>query len=262
MKIALQISGQIREFKKGYFSLKEKVLDILDNSNIQYDIFASTWSKPENLEYDKIGSWRYPDSGTHSEFDKLFKPIRHFVTPYTQYHDDFFHSVQSSFTTYTKDNGSARFTSQMCQIHLCNELRKKHELENNIKYDKIIRLRSDVEYGKFYLDWLNSDVFLIDQFGNGIGVSGDCWALGKPEDMDIYSSLFLHLEKYHQIGMPLDNEITLHSHMKIFELDYKLITLIKSIYRPENWNLDGLKTEEKNNNNINNIKNNLTDKKN
>jgi hypothetical protein len=62
MKIAVCISGQLRNFKQGFKELEEKILSKLPS----YDIFLSSWRKGE-VQNSFSGGWRYEDEGSIEE---------------------------------------------------------------------------------------------------------------------------------------------------------------------------------------------------
>lgn len=117
------------------------------------------------------------------------------------------------------------------KIYKCNEMKNKYELDNNIYYDYVIRLRPDV-YVYGYVDInkmcprsLNIPVKSIYDTTylnfNNYGIT-DMIAIGTPKIMDIYSECFFSLRENKLCNTP---EYKLYEHIKLSDIEIKLFHL-------------------------------------
>lgn len=126
MNISICLSGMPRNVSNSYNWLKTSVLDVLDANNIKWNIFVSTWQ----------------DKNTQ-EFIDTYKPSRYEVEIWDdEMIDKLGWKQMKKYDVSTKPNLLGMFY----KIYKCNELRKKYELENNIKYDIIIRARTELKF--------------------------------------------------------------------------------------------------------------------
>lgn len=126
MKIAICLSGMPRNIENSYRWLRESILEPLKNAGHHYDIFLNTW-EDKDVQL----------------FIDAFKPIRYELDVWN---DEMIEKLGwprlKKYDVATRPNLLGMFY----KIWKCNELRKKYELENNIKYDIIIRTRTELKY--------------------------------------------------------------------------------------------------------------------
>jgi len=85
------------------------------------------------------------------------------------------------------------------KIQACNNLRKDFAKENHIKYDYVIRLRTDIML-ETPLDLKhNQNNLFIPSYGDYGGIN-DQFAYGSEELMDIYSSIYDNMFNYLEEG--------------------------------------------------------------
>lgn len=197
MKIALCLSGHLRAFEQTYSSFKTHILNIYNP-----DIFIHTW--------DKLGfSCAYKSDRTlnntnskESIVKKLYNPkkmiiedsnfIEHLKLEANQY--------APHLTNVPKHVG--HMASMFYKIYACNEIRKQFELENEIKYDYIIRCRPDLMFNTpLTLPPLEQNTVYIPQHISGAGWYTDQFAISDPDSMDLYSSLYFDMPEYFMAKM-------------------------------------------------------------
>lgn len=214
LKTALCISGHLRTFEDNFKSVKDNILDLTD-----CDIFIHTW--------DNMGlSYRFTDANLHSietkriidKIKQLYNPkkmiiekTRHFlVTPIMQQRLVDHRDVQGILSMFYK-------------IEACNKLKSQYEIDNNFKYDCVIRFRGDLRvetpFPNTSVSNLNSIYLPI--YGN-FGGACDQFAYGNSEIMDTYSSLFSNMEKYLFAGAPFNPEKLL-----LYHLEYNKLPITK-----------------------------------
>jgi hypothetical protein len=198
MKIALCLSGHLRNFERTYPALYFYFLKDHD-----VDIFIHTWDKLGFSCAFKTDMVLNDTESKISEVNRLYKPKKMIVE-------------SSSFVNELIQQGNeyaphlrnvpkhvGHMAGMFYKIYACNEIRKRYQLETGVKYDWVIRCRPDLLFqnnvtipqdkkpGKIWMpralsnpDWYN------DQF-----------AAGSPDDMDLYSSVFFDIPEYFRAKM-------------------------------------------------------------
>ena len=120
MRIALQISGELRTLKYCYPNLKKYIFDVVGHENI--DIFLHTWFKESDEQ-----------SSGHGDGIALLNPRCFKVENYEEL--TFLHSMPRSMTMFYS-------------IWKANECRKEYEKMLEMNYNIIIRYRTDCLFGE------------------------------------------------------------------------------------------------------------------
>ena len=137
-KIALCLSGYLRTFEECYPSILKNI--IADND---VDIFIHT--------YDKIGNssgWRFPIDLSQDINMEFLENLPNLKVLAIQKWDNIkyqFEKFRDLCPMVTNINVIATI---FYKIYHCNELKKQYELENNFKYDLVIRTRGDQVFEK------------------------------------------------------------------------------------------------------------------
>ena len=117
-KIALCLSGALRNFKDTFYSFEEMLLQKHD-----VDVFFYGPENKEGLDQNK------------KDLEKLFKPKKYIINNPSFYGNGTFpfpciHTPPTPYYSFYN-------------IFKSNELKKQYETENNFKYDLVIRSRAD-----------------------------------------------------------------------------------------------------------------------
>jgi len=176
VKVALCISGQLRDFDECYPSIKKYILDIYHP-----DIFACFDKEDDKVKIKSFINKMNPIATMLSD-DKYTKNVK-------------FELPKNTILMFKK-------------IYECNELKKKYEHSNNFKYDVVIRIRPDLifrsrlplelndndslsiptYYGKNYMIYFTN----MPNF-NGYGLC-DQLAFGSSRIMDKYSEFYINYQ--------------------------------------------------------------------
>ena len=210
MKSALCISGMTRNLEKSFPTLKEKILDRFDP-----DIFISTW----DTHKDTYLAEKY--------YSRFRHKIRFFEThSWGDDSDEIFDS--SKGTLYTTN-------PMFYKIYRADVLRLEYQWMKKMKYDLVIRTRTDLEYKK------EIDIKQVEELGDnknkvfvGNDLPGkdwirDCFAFGSSESMIKYSSTWLNLPEIKKCGITISENILLANlrihklEIGISDFDYNLI---------------------------------------
>ncbi len=156
MKVALLICGTIRNYKENYPTWHKHLLSLFN-----VDIFFHT--------YNVYGYHNQSTNNIISTIDtntlvEIIKPKNYIIDS----HIDKIKYFKDQTKTQCIRNGSPNpefIKSQLYSIYMANNLKKIYEIENNFKYDIVIKIRFDtIFYGNFNL----SDINLIQKQNNVI----------------------------------------------------------------------------------------------
>lgn len=195
MKIALCISGQPRMYKKGYSELKEYYLDKYD-----VDVFIHTWK-------DKIykGTEFYPEDKNNKQYEytkEIFSDLIELYNPKSILIEDQLKFIEPDIISPTWRQSLQNCASMWYSVYKSNELRKHYEVIQNIKYDYVIRTRTDLTFEMPLIDLHTYDpsVITLHKWKTSYPQSTygykDCFAISGPDAMDKYCSLYNELSYY------------------------------------------------------------------
>ena len=201
-KIALCISGYLRTFEECYPSILKNIIQ--DND---VDIFIHTYDKNGNSS-----GWRYPIDLSENINMNFLESLPNLKILAIQKWDNIkyqFDRFRDMVPNVTNINVIATI---FYKIYMCNELKKQYELENNFKYDLVIRTRGDQVFEKkINLDF-SEDKILINAYPWGdedyvhhfieednkeseITCINDRFAAGSSEKIDVLCDLYNHFEE-------------------------------------------------------------------
>ena len=186
MKIAICLSGLSRFIEQGYNQISEKILH-----KYNVDFFIHTWWDESICNTIDDRGYKFEEN-TLEKISKIYKPkIFHNETRKE------FNILQD--VDYETLNPTSPY-SMFYSIMRCNELKKSYEINNNFKYDVVIRCRFDILINKLDIKFeeIEKGVIYTDTVGNGF--PNDQFALGDSASMDYYSSLYKRIYIYHQQG--------------------------------------------------------------
>jgi hypothetical protein len=180
MKIALCLSGGLRNFKDTHYSFEQYLLSAHNVDVFFYGL--------ENKEGQEINN---------KDLDILYNPKMKVVNT-KEYYNSIPCLYDSSSTFYAFYN-----------IYMCNELKKKYESENQFKYDLVIRSRTDYFWFRYItekdLELAKNNIMIPSDWAfKSVNpyARADVFAFGNSDLMDEYSSMFNRLDEYTQkIGM-------------------------------------------------------------
>ena len=207
MKTAVCISGQLRtlEFLP---NLVEKIITPLGA-----DVF--------------IDSWITNDVNVHNVISLLRPKMVHLEdmndAPLT-------HQIRCSLPAQVIDyNGNEAHEIKKVEnvpfmwykIWRCNELMHQYEKHNRIRYDRVVRLRTDITVRQMPNIIPEVKTLYIpagNDHRNGIC---DLLALGNPQTMDLYCDLYNNVHRYMTLGFGFHPESLLRRHIEVNQLAVK-----------------------------------------
>ena len=189
MNIAICLSGSIRYPKIGLKSINK----IIPN-NIK--IFIHTWKNVKSGKFLKTIHRLQEKEGIKEMIDTDFNLLQY---PYEKLQvDDFdivYESIQSlydslKFNSYFRDDIGV--LSMYYSIYQANKLKCEYENDNNMIFDRVIRMRFDSDFVNELLDLrktITFDLCIPDTRFDYTGIN-DQFAIGSSKTMDIYSNVY------------------------------------------------------------------------
>lgn len=209
MRIALCISGGLRNFKDTFFTFEDFILNRPERfPEDTVDVFFYGVENNEGVEQNK------------TDLVNLYKPKLYQINPTAFYNHIPFNFVGPS---------GATVYNSFFNILQCNELKRQYEMLYNFKYDLVIRSRVDlfwyrdiepeeVELAKSYVltpaKWAFKEVHP--------DAESELFAIGSSELMDRYSTMFLHVHEYCKT-LSFHAETLCGTHLKTHNIPYKAI---------------------------------------
>lgn len=182
MKVAICLSGLTRCL---HYSWPIIYFNLLKNFKNSFDVFIHTWDIDHGgmRDYFTMNSVPYEDKKKYIE--ENISPKKYLI-------ESQFDFIKSR---------TIRLSTCMCySLYTSNQLKKEYELENNFKYDLVIRSRMDVIYDSPMLDYeiydsLNNDIIYVgywapEKYFPHKGVYPDTFAFASSKNMDFYSSIY------------------------------------------------------------------------
>jgi hypothetical protein len=182
MKIAICISGQSRNFKQSYISLKKHFLDKYD-----CDVYFHSWKTP-TFESTNFGNGNYQYSLTEHDYNELielYQPKKYILEEPIVFDSS---GYKCPIWRQPLNNTLSMFYS----IYKASQLIKE-------KYDYVVRTRFDIDYSYFNLS-LPKEGINIPKWNTDIRVKHrgyyDVFAIGDSISMKIYSEVFSNIILY------------------------------------------------------------------
>lgn len=212
MRTAILISGQIRNAKDTYESIKKNLIDVYDA-----DVFISTWTNSDKIAKSVLAGGSKGDDSTLDELIQMYKPKRIEVE---EYNDELIQSIQK---LYKNKNSSIPIETKPLSVFMMwyktakvNSLRKEYEKRNKFEYDVVIKTRFDLA--------VDEPLPIIDanSYRNNIWIPkgwdwkngmNDLFALGNGNVMDYYCSMFSELPYFLDEGHLFHPEYLMKVHI-------------------------------------------------
>lgn len=181
-KVAICVSGKLRNFRHTAEFLRRYVIEPL---NADVFLYVSSSSTPDEDDTDII---------------KLYNPINYIIDNQV--------IIPNPVYSYNKRPEVSVFSivNQFYKIYKCNELKKEHEYKTGVKYDIVIRLRTDCFFERSFTEYeLNNtkvgDIIMPTYWHfkdvNSFALT-DMFAISNSNIINKYSEIYLRLDEYCQ----------------------------------------------------------------
>jgi hypothetical protein len=193
MKVAVCLSGHLRKFDRTFPTLWTYLLRYYD-----CDLFVHTWDRMGYLSAYKGDSIIDDTSKYLPKVESLYKPKKIIVE--SSIFIEELKKQGDKYAPHLKDvpKHVGHMASMFYKIYAANELRRLYQIETGVQYDWVIRCRPDLKFhGKTLVpDQKKPKHIYIPTHQCHYKWFGDQFAIGLPEDMDLYSSFFFHIPEY------------------------------------------------------------------
>jgi hypothetical protein len=218
MKIAVCLSGGVKFHQNSLSSLKK----LLPTTSLK--VFIHTY-EIEDINLFNSNSWskKHSSSDDFESIINLYKADRFLIENFDKKKQEFtelFNKWEKKHLLVRNDLG---VISMFYSIYKSNELKCEYEKNNNIIFDRVIRMRFDSNI----FEPLNLENFtgLNIPLGNDYGGINDQFAIGDSKYMDIYSNVIKNLENLTNILYHPETILYTHLNMmnlKINRFDHKI----------------------------------------
>lgn len=191
------MSGHMRSYKYTFQRLRFNLLKRYEGS---VDLFVSTWEESETEEETK-----YRKDTEEKEIitkENLEAAYDRYLKKYNI--EDFQEIYDTKIKSPLYENKHPMITKMACMWYKIQDswqLMTKHAIENNIKYDIIVRIRPDVKIFKFEdVDFLNNSSqslpIILMPNTQRFGGYNDQFFLGSEKTMNKIMNLYTHYNNY------------------------------------------------------------------
>ena len=217
MKIAVCFSGTSRNPEYGLKSLNL----IFPNNDIK--VFGHTWRNLNN-EKDYVNSNLDVNRGSNFELLERFNFETLLIEDYKSKKIHF--QKMYDFFNFKIHDAPPRtdlgIISMFYSIYKSNYLKRKYELSNNMKFDRVVRIRFDSNFENKNLDLKTIVGDLSIPSGNDwCGGINDQFAIGSSESMDVYCDLYNCFSMINHV--PYHPESMLGEYLKIRSIELPTI---------------------------------------
>lgn len=236
MKIAVCVSGGLRQYKFCIPYLNKYIIEDLQNKGHEVDVFIHVWkfkTKPINLIHNL--KWlEDTEIFDDNEIINLYKPKKYVIETFTDERMEEIikeqngHFVIENAIKFANMDSNDRkkgidvrrqvnMYGMYYKIYACNELKKEYEKENGFTYDVVMRTRPDLIYQKpfdfynntFFEELINKKLLVYMTCRSGIC---DHFFIGKSDVMDQMTQLFLKLTDIFKKRKSITSENVLKMH--------------------------------------------------
>lgn len=218
MKIALCLSGQLRNVQSTYSWFKSNVFDC--NSSHIIDTFVHSW-----FDKNTIGNVHYaanhipnsviacdpiPDNVINQVYDS-YNPIV-FQLEHQKQFDEKNYNTRKLLDAIPQ-NGLSRLYS----LYKSVKLKNYYEIENNIQYDLVMVTRFDLMLlaPVIFDNFINNGIYHPGNSPHGFNV---CCVIGKSSDINVYSKLFNLVDDVFNTGIYWCDELLAIQHCNMQSL--------------------------------------------
>jgi hypothetical protein len=210
MRIAILLSGQLRNIDIGYEFIRKNLMD-----GYNCDVFIHSWYDSNSIGT-KFSHW-WPSTlqiGSDKKVIDMYRPKKFLIEPQEEidvktYNADKYEGAYRVFAT----------LSMFRSIQKCNQIKNEYVIESGTDYDVVVRARFDfglftkIEYEKY--DYQNKIFFKDDCNHIPNLCMNDHFAFGSSKNMNYYCNTFDEIENiYYNMRYDFNPEIFLGVNLK------------------------------------------------
>lgn len=211
-KIAILIAGRLDTFDDVYPSFKKYVIDYF-----QPDIFFSGYPNKKGFEY------------CENKLVELWNPKKYILREYTEEVRKEIHPNDEIFNARKRPETKPNtWLSGIYNVKIANDLKKQYEIENDLKYDICIKVRTDciwhsyITENEINLAKIDKNILIPTAWDfkevHPMGAS-DVIAISNSDSMNKYASLIDYIDEYFQNGHTFHPESLVGIHINNLKLN-------------------------------------------
>lgn len=188
IKVAFQFYGLTRSLRHNYKSIKVNFFEVLEENNIDYDVYLHTYDLKKKENTITLKS----EKNENNKEWKILKPISYKIDN----QEEFDKTIR--IKDYSKKGKPFPGKSQNTFMNLLRQLNSLKEvsklwINSGIEYDAVISLRPDLRYldkldiSVIYNSMKNKNILYTPNWQRHYGLN-DRFAVGSPQSISIYSS--------------------------------------------------------------------------
>ena len=206
LSVALLITGQIRNAKESYSSIKEKILDVYNP-----DVFIETWSNSSKIVSHFNGVLE--NDTTIDEIEEMYRPCVILSEEYDEQKEKFFSKLCLGKKLHVETKPENVYAMHYKIKKGFSLIEGYHSIGK--KYDLVIKIRFDIKLESFIdLYEVNPKKIYIPEGWDHRGGINDLLAVGGYDVMKTYCNLYSHLEEYSEEGNMFHPETLLKVHLE------------------------------------------------
>ena len=206
INVALLITGQMRNAKESYPSIKEKILDIYNP-----DVFIETWSNSSKMESHFNGV--IENDSTLDEIEKMYSPKIISSEKYDREIEEYFLSRCENKNCYSETKPDNVYAMHYKIKKGFDPIEGYRPFKKS--YDLVIKIRFDIKLESFIdLHEVNPKKIYIPEGCDHRGGINDLLAVGGYDVMKTYCNLYSHLDEYSEEGNMFHPETLLRVHLE------------------------------------------------
>ena len=229
IKVAICLSGLLRDWEQSMISIKNKLIDSLIESDAEVDLFIHSWESESTMIDDKWKINVVEETNTNEEethihtnedkpmdmrsqsVSKIIDIIHTEIFPVTDWQLEKQSTVTKTIDKIKKDLGKDykkkwsphNFSCWLYSLYKSTELKNNFAKFHNIEYDYVIRVRTELHFEK---KLTMNDLELVPENGILIPKGGDAkargindmFAIGTSESIDWYCDLVHRIKDYNE----------------------------------------------------------------
>ncbi len=211
MKVALILSGQFRNAKECYQTIRSNILDVYSP-----DVFISSWLNPSNITPSGWFGETPNDDCTVSDIIQMYNPKSIELETFDDENYQTFRRIADKLDSKIgHETKTTNVIAMWYKRHRSNLLRNQFEKLNDFKYDLVISSRFDLEILEPLNFQLDSDQLLIPIGFDWCDGLSDLFAVGNSDVMNAYFDIFNQMEYYRlEKDIAESPEVILKYHVK------------------------------------------------
>lgn len=230
MKVALLVVCQPRYYELGFPFINNCLIKPFNP-----DVFIHCWfdqnyiGRPYSASPWNAGHSDVMKPNTIQEMLHLYKP-KSFTFEPEKFWDN---NLQRSYEQNKGRQYSYITFSQAYSQWYANELKCQYERINNFKYDWVVKIRTDWKIQTLLpLSMMNKDKLYVPDNCRNPKFINDQFAVGSSDNMNVYTSLFPHIDNYFVFdNIQLVGETMITHHLQVNKVPYKPIPISHEIIR-------------------------------